>query len=184
MIRLKVELQDLNGDWPDKEVTLPCDLRSELSDQAEYVIVSCDPSIPLSKCDDIVLLNNILSDINNVNPGMTEEYLDVLLIASGFDIYDESFVTRVLSNKFMLKDLSDMVRFCTCPQEAAVQYLAEVLGIMPCGMDAESFRMMCDAEEESAGWMEVWFLYTAMGFSLVERPDFCDGLLYLVYWKK
>lgn len=183
-IKLEVELQDLNGDWPDVTVTLPCNLRSELNDQAEYVVMSCEPDIPLPKCDDIGLLNSAVEEINSMNPDMTAEYLGVLLLASGLDITDEVFVRRAASNSFMFKDLSNVPQRISS-QETAACYLVTELGIPFEGADEETIRALSDEKiVDYVNWEEVWTAYTVMGFSVVEDIGFGDGELYLVYWKK
>ena len=174
----------MDGNGPDKTVILPCNLRSELNDQAEYVIVSCDPNIPLSKCDDVGLLNDILEEINSVNPDMTAEYLGVLLIASGLDISDETFVRRASSNSFMFKDLS-AIQWEMTSQEIAARYLVTELKVPFDGVDNET--LLAFGSEGVASyikWEDIWTAYTIMGFSLIEDPGLGCGTLYLVYWKK
>lgn len=184
MIKLEVELQDLNGDWPDKTITLPCNLRSELNDQAEYIIMSCEPDIPLPKCDDIGLLNSIIEEINSVNPDMTAEYLGILLIASGLDISDETFVRRASSNSFMFKDLSNVQQRANS-QETAAYYLVTELEIPFEGADAETIWALSDKKiADYVNWEEIWTTYSVMGFSVIEDSGLGDGDLYLVYWKR
>lgn len=184
MIKLEVELQDLNGDGPDKTITLPCNLKSELNEQSEYVIVSCDPDIPLSKCDDVCLLNDILEEINSVNPDMTAEYLGVLLVASGLDISDEIFVRRASSNSFIFKDLS-AIQWEMTAEEIAARYLVTELKVPFDGVDGETISALGDEKvAEYINWGGIWSVYTIMGFSLVEDSGFGYGTLYLVYWKK
>ena len=81
MIQLSVEVSNLDGD-DSMVITLPCNLRSELPEHYNYIILACYPDIPLRRNDDIQRLNDVLEDINSENPGMTEEYLDVLTEAS------------------------------------------------------------------------------------------------------
>lgn len=184
MIRLEVELQDLNSDWPDKTVTLPCNLKSELNDQAEYIIVSCEPDIPLPKCDDISLLNSIIEEINSINPDMTAEYLGILLIASGLDISDETFVQRASSNSFMFKDLSNAQQRASS-QETAAYYLVTELEIPFEGADEETIWALSDKKiADYVNWEEIWTIYAVMGFSIIEDSGLGDGELYLVYWKR
>lgn len=182
-ISLKVELQDLNGDWPDRTITLPCNIRSELDGQAEYIIISCFPDIPLSRCDDIGLLNSIIEDINSINPDMTAEYLGILLVASGLDITDETFIRRVSTNSFIFKDLSD-IQWEMTPQEIAARYMISELEIPFDGLGKETLTALSNERVANyIKWDEVWATYSVMGFSLVEDSNFGDGL-YLVYWKR
>lgn len=155
-----------------------------MDEQAEYIIVSCCPDIPLSKCDDnIGLLNRIIEDINSINPDMTAEYLGILLIASGLDITDETFIRRVSTNSFIFKDISD-IQCEMAPQEIAARYMVSELEIPFDGLDKETLAAISNEKVSSyIKWDEVWATYSVMGFSLVEDSNFGNGL-YLVYWRR
>ena len=71
MIQLNVEVSNLDtGDT--KNVTFPCNLRTELPDFFDCIILSVSPDIQISRNDEIERLNDVLDEINSENPSMDE----------------------------------------------------------------------------------------------------------------
>lgn len=172
MIQLSVEVSNLDGD-DSKVITLPCNLRSELPEHYNYIILACYPDIPLRRNDDIQRLNDVLEDINSENPGMTEDYLDVLIEASlSGDLFDEEFVRRVSENNFMFEDISDF-NVGMSPDETAAIYLATVAKVaFTYGVTEDELSMLSDGPiVQYINWDKVWAQYRTMGFRVVERRD-------------
>ena len=172
MIQLSVEVSDLDSE-NSKVITLPCNLRSELPEHYNYIILACCPDIPLRRNDDIQRLNDILEDINSENPGMTEEYLDVLTEASlSGDLFDEEFARRIRENDFVFEDISDF-SVGMSPNETAAAYLATVANVpFAYGVTEDELSKLSDSPvARYINWDKVWAQYRTMGFRLVERRD-------------
>ena len=185
MIHLTVELQDLTGDGSDKVITLPCNLRTVLNPQFEYVIVSCWPEISLSRYDDVERLNDILEEINSENPDMTAEYLGILLDASGMDIFDATFIRKASSNDFMFEDLSDIEDENMTWEEIAARYLTTELRVPFGGLGTESIKLLGDTKIANyVDWSEVWGQYVDIGFTIVYGTASDEDSIFLVYWRK
>lgn len=186
MIQLMVEVSDLDsGD--SKILTLPCNLRAELENPYNYVIVSTTPDIFISRNDGIKELNDILDEINSENPGMTEEYLEILLEAApSGDLFDRELVRKLKENEFMFSDISD-VRMAMSTEEIAGYYLATELrvpfeqGITSTVLDAIGEEALADY----INWDQIWGQYEFLGFRLVERLRLMDKKIekYIVHIK-
>lgn len=169
-IRLIVEVSDLDG-GESKILTLPCNLRSELEDYYNYIILSTTPDIPISRNDNIQELNDILDEINSENPGMTEEYLGVLFEASpSGDLFDENFVRKLKENEFMFEDISG-VRWAMSAEETAGRYMATELQIpFDHGITKDMLEIVSDdVLVDYINWEQVWEQYASLGFKLIER---------------
>ena len=172
IIRLTVEVSNLD-DGESRILTLPCNLRAELANHDDYIILSTTPDIPISRNDDITKLNDVLDEIDSENPGMTEEYLDILMEASmSGDLFDEEFVRRLKENEFMFCDISD-VHLAMSTQEIAAYYLAATLKVpFDHGVTDEMLDTISDdALMDYVDWMEIWEQYKSIGFKLIERTN-------------
>lgn len=186
MIRLTVEVSDLDS-GESKILTLPCNLRAELENHYDYLILSTTPDIPLSRNDDIKGLNDILDEINSESPGMTEEYLEILLEAApSGDLFDEEFVRKLKENEFMFEDISD-IHWAMSAEETAGCYLATDLNVpFDHGITEEMLNILGDdALTDYINWEQVWEQYASIGFRLIERarPAGFGGGRYIVHIK-
>lgn len=184
MIQLTVEVSDLDC-GESKILTLPCNLRAELENHYDYIILSTTPDIFIGRNDSIKELNDILDEINNENPGMTEEYLIVLLEASSSgDLFDEELVRKIKENEFMFCDISD-VHLAMSTEEIAGYYLATELRIP---FEHEVTSEMLDVIGEDVlmdyiNWDQVWEQYESIGFKLIERARQNGNGKYIVHIK-
>lgn len=184
-IRLIVEVSDLLDCGDSKTLTLPCDLRAELENHYDYIILSTKPDIPLSRNDDIKGLNDILDEINSENPGMTAEYLEILLEAApSGDLFDERFVHKLKENQFMFEDISK-VRWAMSAKETAGCYLATELRIpFDDGITKDILDVLSDdAVSDYINWDQVWEQYASIGFKLIERASVGSSGRYIVHIK-
>lgn len=184
MIKLQVELEDSFDDMQYIKIILPCDLRMELDNQHDYIIVSCEPDIQIPQNDDIKRLNDVLDEINSENPEMTAHYLDILLKASGMSLFDDEFIRKVKENDFLFVDLSD-IHWHMTNNEIAACYLVQELGIpFDRDMEKETFTHMRDEQlTDYINWADVWDLFETNGFTLIEEDMVAENELYLIYWK-
>lgn len=176
MIQLSVEISNLDGE-DTKIITLPCDLRAELENYYDYIILACCPNIPLRRNDDIKRLNDVLDEINSENPGMTEDYLDVLIEASASgDLFDDEFIRRVRENNFMFEDISDIDTGMST-KETAAMYLATDMNVpFERGMQQEAFLALNDdTVSKYVNWGLIWDCYGSLGFRVVERRNPIGG---------
>lgn len=183
-IKLQVELEDSFDDIQYKKITLPCNLRTELDERHDYIIVSCEPDISIPQNDDIKRLNDVLDEINSENPEMTAYHLKLLLKASGMELFDDEFVRKVEENDFLFINLSD-IHWRMTNKEIAACYLVQELGIpFDRDMGKEAFTHMQDEQlTDYINWVSVWDLFEANGFTLVEDDAAAENELYLIYWK-
>lgn len=176
MIRLSVEVSDLDCE-ESKILTMPCNLRAELKNHYDYIILSTTPDISISRNDNIKELNDILDEINSENPGMTEDYLGILLEAApSGDLFDEEFVRKIKENEFMFVDISD-VRLAMSAEETAAYYLATEIGVpFDHGITSEMLDIIGDdVLMDYINWEQVWEQYKSVGFTLVERTKSVSG---------
>lgn len=176
MIQLTVEVSDLDC-GESKILTLPCNLRAELENYYDYIILSTTPDISLSRNDNIKELNDILDEINSENPGMTEEYLGILMEASlSGDLFDEEFARKLKENEFMFGDISDL-RLAMSTEETAGYYLATTLRVpFDHGVTDEILDAVSDdALMDYINWEQIWEQYESVGFTLVERAKSANG---------
>ena len=183
-IQLSVEISNLDEE-DTKVITLPCDLRAELDNYYDYIILACCPDIPLRRNDDIKRLNDVLDEINSENPGMTEDYLDVLIEASASgDLFDDEFIRRVRENDFIFEDISYMDTGMSA-EETAAMYLATDMNVpFERGMQQEAFIALSDETvSKYINWDLIWDHYRSMGFRVVERrnPIGCKSQKYIVH---
>lgn len=170
MIQLNVEVSNLDtGDT--KYVTFPCNLRTELPDFFDCIILSVSPDIQINRNDEIERLNDVLDEINSENPSMDENYLALLVEASpsGGDLFNEDFVRRLKENDFLFEDISEQdggSRMTT--REIAARYLAtELMVPFDRGITSELLeRIAKSALPSYIDWFEVWDQYEAAGFKL------------------
>lgn len=182
-IQLIVDVCDLDCE-ESKTITMPCNLRAELGNHYDYIILSTTPNIPLSKNDDINRLNEILDDINSENPGMTEDYLSVLLGASpSGDLFDPEFVRKLKENDFIFEDIS-CIRWMMSAKETAACYLAtELMVPFDHGITDEMLSILGnDALTDYINWEQVWDQYASVGFQVIE-PNAPGGGRYIVHIK-
>lgn len=181
MINVKVELEDLTDDYSIKTISLPCDIRTQIDRDHEYVIISCEPDLDIGDNNDIEKLNRVLDSINNENPEMTAEYLSILLgNSSARDLFDEDFLRRIEENDFMFEDISE-IDWLMSPEETAGCYLATELKIP---FDEGVTGKMLDLLDSSVlvdyvNWKDVWRQYEAIGFRLVSKDD----NTYILHWR-
>lgn len=168
MIHLTVEVCDLDCE-KSKVITLPCNLRAELADHSDYIIESTWPEISISRNDCIGELNDILDEINSENPGMTAEYLKVLIDASSSgDLFDKEFARKIRENDFMFCDISD-IRMPMDAEEIAAYCLATEHkvpfdhGITQDVLEAIGNEALVDY----INWEQIWEQYESIGFQLV-----------------
>jgi len=170
MIQLTVEVSDLDC-GESKILTLPCNLRAELENHYDYIILSTSPTISITRNDSIKELNDILDEINSENPGMTEEYLQVLLEAApSGNLFNEDFVRKLKENEFMFGDISD-VDLPLNAKETAGYYLATQLNVP---FDYGITDEMLDAIANSAmmdyiNWELIWEQYESVGFRMIDK---------------
>ena len=164
---------------------MPCDIRSKLDSQHEYIIVSCDPDISIPQNDDIKRLNDVLDEINSENPDMTAYYLGILLQASnGMSLFDDEFIRKAKENDFMFEELTD-IKWRMEIDEIAACYLLQELGVpFDKDMSKDSIEHLKDEEiVDYINWKYIWEKYGDMGFKLVTSEDPADNRIFLVYWK-
>ena len=184
MVSLNLEVENLTTDYSISKLTIPCNLHSKLDRDCEYVIVSCEPAIPMGGCDDIEKLNEILDTINNESPGMTNTLLRIMLEAADTDIFDEKFLERIVENNFMFEDLS-AVQWKMDPEEIAACYLMTVLKI-PFSQEItpDMIEVLSnDAVVDYISWSDMWDDYHTLGFRIVEDLESETYGLYLIHWK-
>lgn len=176
MIQLVVEVSDLDCE-DSKVLTLPCNLKAELDNHYDYIILSTSPDIHISRNDCIGELNDILDEINSENPGMTAEYLKILLESSpSGDLFNEEFVRKLRENEFMFCDISGL-NLVMDAKETAGYYLATEhrvpfdYGITDEAFDVISNEIMVDY----INWRQIWEQYECVGFRLIERTGTIDG---------
>lgn len=184
MIKLQVELQDWHGNCEDKIITIPSNIRSELDAQSDYVIVDSSPFISEIQMMDIWKLNDILEEINSENPGMTAEFLKMILEAVDGDLEDREFVRRIKEGDFLFKDLSD-ITWRMGNEEVAACYIATELGVpFDNGITKEMIELITKDEiVDYINWSEIWSQYEAIGFKLAEDIDSEEYSLYLIHWR-
>jgi len=174
MIQLTVEVSNLDT-GETKFLTLPCNLRSDLPDFFDCVILSVSPDIQLSRNDEIVRLNDVLDEINSENPSMDENYLALLIEASpSGDLFSEDFVRRLKENDFIFEDISDMdTGSSLLTEEVAAQYLAtELMVPFDRGVTSRLLEEIAKSELPSyIDWLGVWDQYEAAGFKIMESED-------------
>lgn len=183
MIQLTVEVSDLDG-TDSKFLTLPCDLHTQLENYYDYIILSIDHGIQVNRNDNIKELNDILDEINSENPGMTEDYLEVLLEASlSGDLFDPEFIRKLSENDFMFEDIS-YIHSSMDAQETAAYYLATVLKVpFESGITSEMLDVLSsDIIKEYIDWEKIWDQYSSVGFRLIER-DVPEKKRYIVHIK-
>ena len=170
MIQLDVEVSDL--DCEDFRVlTLPCNLRAELDSHYEYIILSTSPEISISRNDSLEELNDILDEINSENPGMTAEYLKILLDASpSGDLFDEEFVRKLKENEFMFCDISELSLAMSAKETAGYYLVTEHRVPFDYGLTDEVFDVISnDVLVDYINWEQIWEQYEYVGFRLIER---------------
>lgn len=170
MIQLAVEVSDLDS-GASKVLTLPCNLRAELENHYDYIILSTIPDIPISRNDDIKGLNDALDEINSESPGMTEDYLEILLEATpSGDLFNDEFVRKLKENEFMFEDISD-IHWAMGAEETAACYLATELRVpFDHGITGEILDVLGDdAVTDYVNWEQVWAQYESIGFKLIQR---------------
>ena len=183
MIQLAVEVSDLDC-GESKVIVLPCNLRAELENHYDYIILSTSPKFPIRGNDDISGLNDILDDINSENPGMTEDYLKVLMEASSSgDLFDPEFVRKLKENDFMFEDISDL-HWAMNAKETAACYLATELKVpFDHGVTDEMLDTLSkDVLTDYINWGQVWDQYSSVGFRVVEQEP-PNGGRYIVHIK-
>lgn len=186
MVRLEIELEDVTNDYQLETIVLPCNLRSTIDLQHEYVIVSCDPDIPIYG-DDVQKLNDILDEINCENPEMTAEYIQILMEAAGSaDLFDEEVIRRIKENDFLFSDLTDISEFgymSNC--EKAARYIASEMKVpFDKNLSKQFFQLIQDSTVvEYIDWDRIWNQYELIGFKLIESDIIENGGLYLVHWR-
>lgn len=184
MVKIRLELEELENSKT-IYVTLPCNLRAELDLQCDYIIMDSEPSMPSVYNMDLRKLNDVLDEINCENPGMTAEYLNLLLDASGArDITDEEFLRRIKENDFMFEDLSE-IRWKMSGEEIAARYVATVLKVpFKKGINAELLcAMSSDIISEYIKWEDIWSQYETLGFRVEEDSTSEEYGLYLIHWR-
>lgn len=174
MIQLSVEVTNLDtGEI--KAVTFPCNLRSELPDFFDCIILSVSPEIQLSRNDEIERLNDVLDEINSENPMMDEDYLALLIEASpSGDLFNEDFVRRLKENDFIFEDISGICSCYSMPtEEVAAQYLAtELLVPFDRGVTSELLEEIeKSALSDYIDWSAVWSQYSIAGFKIIGPTD-------------
>lgn len=184
MIKLELELQDLDDGCADKTITIPSNIRSELNYQNEYVIIDSTPFIPGIQAMDVWELNEIVDDINSENPGMTAELLALIMDAVDGELDDDEFVRRIKENDFMFEDLSE-VTCKMCNEELAAYYIATELGVpFDTGITKEILSFISKDEiTDYIDWSAIWAQYEAIGFRLAEDLDSEEYSLYLIHWR-
>lgn len=184
MVNLDIEVENLTTDYSIKSISIPCNLRSELDPNCDYVIVSCEPDIPGGYTDDLESLNEILETINSESPGMTNDLLRVLLSASDSDIFDEVFLRKIEENDFMFEDLSN-IEWGMEPDEIAARYLMTVLHI-PFDRNIKPNTIEAfddDSLSNYISWGKIWREYETLGFKVVEDLEGETYGLYLIHWR-
>ena len=185
LIALKVEIEDADNNFEVKKLTLPCNLRTELTSGRDYIIVDCEPHIPEVLDMDVWELNNILDEINCENPSMTEDFFSALVLASEvIDLTDEEFIRRVKENDFFFSDVSKLMDYgyISSEEAAAARYLVHTAKL-PFHKDLTKEQMeffMDETVDDFISWESVWDEYSARGFQLIEGPGV--GQYYLIYW--
>ncbi len=156
-------------------MTFPCNLRSDLPDYFDCVILSVSPDIQLSRNDEIERLNDVIDEINSENPSMDEDYLALLIEASpSGDLFDEDFVRRLKENDFIFEDISDIDNEPSMlTREIAARYLAtELMVPFDRGITSELLEEIAESELPSyIDWFEVWGQYEVAGFKIMESTN-------------
>lgn len=189
MVKLKVEVENLTNDYEHKVLELPCDLKTELMDGCEYVIVSQEEfeNGEIRCCgNDIVRFNQALLDINDQNPEMTTELLAMILGATGEDLSDDETVRRICENDFGFEDLSS-IDWRMSDEEICACYLATILGVKFDKDMADSvFASLCDdSAVDYIVWSDVWRQYTFLGYEMISATnENGESVRYLIYWKR
>lgn len=185
LVTLKIEIENLTTDYSTKEIIIPCDLRAELEPNCDYVVVSCEPYIPMGYNDDIKGLNEIIETINSESPGMTNDLLRVLLEASGENIFDDTFLRKIVTNDFMFEDISG-IQWKMGDEEIAACYLMTVLRIpFDPATKPETIDALCDDSiSDYISWEGIWNEYETLGFRVIVDLDGENYGRYLIHWKE
>lgn len=181
MIHVKVTLIDLY-DFSQTKLTIPCTLTDDIDPDHEYEIISMSPDLPLLDIDDIWRINAVLSEINTANPDMTIEYLNILVTASGSELWDPEFVRRVCEDEFMFYDLTDCNFGLSKRCNAAKHLLTQER--VPFDKQVDQFTMNilgCTEVQDYIDWEAIWRQYLTLGFQIIEE-DFDKGRTFLVFW--
>jgi len=184
MIKLKLELENWDEDCAEKVITIPSNIRSELNRQNEYIIIDSTPPIPGIQTMDVWELNEIIDDINSENPGMTAEFLALIMDAVSGDLEDEEFVRRIKENDFMFEDLSE-ITWKMDSEELAACYIATELGVpFDTGITKEILDFIGKDEiTDYIDWSAIWLQYEIIGFKLAEDIQSEERNLYLIHWR-
>lgn len=185
MIKLQVEVQDFPEEMGFQTVTIPSNLQAVLDPNVEYVVVDTLPRIPDVSSIGVWELNDLISSINQSSPGMTADFLAMLMDATGCELSDEEFVRRIKENDFLFEDITDLTRKYDA-EEAAAKFTAFTLHVP---FDADITKDMLSFFERKEveyyiDWYAIWEQYETMGFKIIE--DYLDDgyKIYLIHWRE
>ena len=175
MIALTVTVDDWDTGKAET-LLLPCNLRQYLDLSHELQVTDWEDTIPIGTCNDIETLNDVLEQINDENPTLTNHLLSEMLKAVQKDLGDYGISEKLIEGNFMLEAVpADITK---TDDEKCARFLATMYHVpFAKNITIKKLEEM-DRNKDQVNWKIVWEHYKHMGFRHIRSM----GKLYVLHW--
>lgn len=177
MIKMQVWIDDYSED-SSTELFLPDnDLSSKINLEHDIVITETESTTDFGIYN-LSKLNEILLNINNLNPDLSLESLEELFKLSGrTDISDETFITYLNDGDYLCDDITEFIiekygdyEGCDCQKEVFAAMYLFLDKHIPFTRNISITKISEIIEEliYFIDWDYIWSIYEQMGFKVSE----------------